>query len=283
VRVHELLAAGTTRSFEFFPPKSDQESVVLEATLTDLEQLHPSFVSVTYRGGRESRQRTYDLVTRIQRGGHITAMAHLICVGHTRSEIRDVLKNYADAGVQNVMALGGDIPDDPDQVASEFAHARDLVELAREVADFSIGVAAHPQGHPRSPDLATDRFYLAQKLELADFAVTQFFFQAHEWTRLVEDLAERGVNKPVLPGIMPVTTLGGVERMAEMGAGVPLSLVERLEAAHARGGPGAVRAEGIVAATELCAELLDANAPGLHFYTLNRSTATREIYNALFA
>jgi methylenetetrahydrofolate reductase (NADPH) len=167
VRVHELLAAGTTRSFEFFPPKSDEESLVLEATLADLEQLHPSFVSVTYRGGRESRQRTYDLVTRIQRGGHITAMAHLICVGHTRSEIRDVLKNYSDAGVQNVMALGGDIPDDPDLLASEFAHAIDLV------------------------DLATDRYYLAQKLERADFAVTQFFFQAQEWTRLVEDLAER--------------------------------------------------------------------------------------------
>lgn len=282
MRVHELLAAGTTRSFEFFPPRSDEESAVLEATLAELEQLHPSFVSVTYRGGRESRQRTYDLVTRIQRGGRITAMAHLICVGHTRSEIRDVLKNYWDSGVQNVMALGGDIPDDLDLAASEFAHAIDLVELAREVADFSIGVAAHPQGHPLSPDLGSDRFHLAKKLEAADFAVTQFFFQAHEWTRLVEDLAERGVTKPVVPGIMPVTTLGGVERMAQMGASVPLSLVERLEAAHARGGPGSVRAEGIAAAIELCAELLDANAPGLHFYTLNRSTATREIHEALF-
>jgi len=282
VRIDELLAAGTTRSFEFFPPKSDEESVVLEASLRDLEQLEPSFVSVTYRGGRESRQRTFDLVTRIERAGHLTAMAHLICVGHARSEVRDILKNYADGGVQNVMALGGDIPDDPGLVVSEFAHAIDLVELAREVGEFSIGVAAHPQGHPRSPDLVSDRHHLARKLELADFAVTQFFFQAHEWTHLVEDLAGRGVTKPVLPGIMPVTTLGGIARMATMGAVVPAVLVERLEAASARGGAPAVRAEGIRAATELCAELLDAHAPGVHFYTLNRSTATREIHDALF-
>lgn len=282
MRIDELLAAGTTRSFEFFPPKSDEESVVLEASLRDLEQLEPSFVSVTYRGGRESRQRTFDLVTRIERAGHLTAMAHLICVGHARSEVRDILKNYADGGVQNVMALGGDIPDDPDLVVSEFAHAIDLVELAREVGEFSIGVAAHPQGHPRSPDLVSDRHHLARKLELADFAVTQFFFQAHEWTHLVEDLAGRGVTKPVLPGIMPVTTLGGIARMATMGAVVPAVLVERLEAASARGGAPAVRAEGIRAATELCAELLDAHAPGVHFYTLNRSTATREIHDALF-
>ena len=282
MRIDELLAAGTTRSFEFFPPKSDEESVVLEASLRDLEQLEPSFVSVTYRGGRESRQRTFDLVTRIERAGHLTAMAHLICVGHARSEVRDILKNYADGGVQNVMALGGDIPDDPDLVVSEFAHAIDLVELAREVGEFSIGVAAHPQGHPRSPDLVSDRHHLARKLELADFAVTQFFFQAHEWTHLVEDLAGRGVTKPVLPGIMPVTTLGGIARMATMGAVVPAVLVERLEAASARGGAPAVRTEGIRAATELCAELLDAHAPGVHFYTLNRSTATREIHDALF-
>ena len=282
MRIDGLLAAGTTRSFEFFPPKTDDESSVLEATLRDLEQLDPSFFSVTFRGGRESRQRTFDLVTRIQRAGRITAMAHLICVGHTRSEVRDILKNYSDAGVVNVMALGGDLPDDPSLVTSEFAHAIDLVELAREVGEFSIGVAAHPQGHLRSTDLKSDRDHLASKLALADFAVTQFFFEAREWTRLVEDLGGRGVVKPVLPGVMPVTTLGGVARMAAMGGVVPTALVERLERANSRGGAAAVRAEGIRAATELCAELLDAKAPGLHFYTLNRSTATREIHDALF-
>ncbi len=277
-----MLAAGATRSFEFFPPKSDEESAVLDATLVELEPLHPSFVSVTYRGGSASRQRTLDLVTRIQHEGHMTAMAHLICVGHTRGEMRDVLKGYADAGVLNIMALGGDIPEDPTLEASEFAHASDLVELARELGDFSIGVAAHPAGHPRSPDLASDRRHLAAKLALADFAVTQFFFAAHEWVRLIEELGELGVDKPVLPGIMPVTTLSGVARMAQMGAPVPARLVGRLESANEHSGPAGVRAAGIAAATELCAQLLDAGAPGLHFYTLNRSTATREIYHALF-
>jgi methylenetetrahydrofolate reductase (NADPH) len=282
VRVDALLAAGTTRSFEFFPPKSDQESAVLTTTLADLEPLHPSFVSVTYRGGRESRQRTFDLVTQIQRAGRFAAMAHLICVGHSRIEMREILANYADAGVENVMALGGDIPDDPELVASEFKHALDLVELAREVGDFSVGVAAHPQGHPRSPDLASDRYFLAEKLRVADFAVTQCLFDVAEWTQLVDDLAGLNVTKPVVPGIMPVTTLSGIDRMAAMGAQVPDALIRRLVAAQHRGGPSAVRAEGVAAATELCAELLEARAPGLHFYTLNRSTATREIYLRLF-
>jgi methylenetetrahydrofolate reductase (NADPH) len=282
VRIDAVLAQGTTKSFEFFPPKSDEESAVLAVTLKDLEQLSPSFVSVTYRGGPTSRQRTFDLVTQIERGGQMTAMAHLICVGHTRNEMRGILSNYEAAGIENVMALGGDVSDDPGQASSEFNHALDLVALARESGDFAIGVAAHPQGHPRSPDTKSDRRYLAQKLAMADFAVTQFFFELNEWVQLVGELAALGVTKPVVPGIMPVTTLTGISRMAEMGARVPTHLVTRLESAHQRGGAPAVRAEGINAATELCAGLLDAHAPGLHFYTLNRSTATREIYNNLF-
>ncbi len=283
MRVDELLANGLTRSFEFFPPKSDEESAVLKRSLLDLDPLEPSFVSVTYRGGRASRQRTFDLVTQIQQAGHVTAMAHLICVGHRRDEMRDLLKNYADAGVTNVMALGGDLPEDPSFATSDFTYALELVELVREVGEFCVGVGAHPQGHPRSKDLASDRKHLARKLEAADFAVTQFFFEPEDWVRLVAELAELGVEKPVLPGIMPVTTLSGVVRMASMGANVPASLVARLEGAHLRGGAPAVRAEGVLAATELCAQLLEAGVPGLHFYTLNRSTATREIYHALFS
>ncbi|MGC2486588.1 MAG: methylenetetrahydrofolate reductase [Acidimicrobiales bacterium] len=280
--VSDLMTEGRTRSFEFFPPKSDDESVVLERTLNALATLEPSFVSVTYRGGRESRQRTYDLVTQIQSAGRITAMAHLICVGHRRDEMRDLLKNYLDAGVVNVMALGGDLPTDGSRDSSEFEFALDLVELVRETGEFCIGVGAHPQGHPRSVDRASDRRHLARKLELADFAVTQFFFEAREWSELVDELGELGVEKPILPGIMPVTTLHGVKRMASMGAAVPSTLVARLESAEARGGASAVRAEGVRAATELCVELLDAGVPGLHFYTLNRSTATQEIHQALF-
>lgn len=282
MRIDAVLAQGTTKSFEFFPPKSDEESAVLAATLKELEPLEPSFVSVTYRGGPASRQRTFDLVTQIERGGNITAMAHLICVGHTRSEMQVILENYLESGVQNVMALGGDVPDDPDQNVSEFLHAIDLVEMTRLAGDFAIGVAAHPHGHPRSPSIESDRRFLAQKLALADFAVTQFFFEVGEWVRLVDELGELGSHKPVIPGIMPVTTLHGITRMAQMGAPVPQTLVDRLEAAHKRGGPPAVRAEGIAAARELCERLLNEHAPGLHFYTLNRSTATREIYNSLF-
>jgi methylenetetrahydrofolate reductase (NADPH) len=196
--------------------------------------------------------------------------------------MRDLLKNYDDAGVSNIMALGGDIPNDPAAAHSEFEHAIDLIEVAREIGNFSIGVAAHPAGHPKSPDLASDRRYLADKLALADFAVTQFFFEAIEWTQLVAELAELGVTKPVLTGIMPVTTITGIDRMKTMGAAVPPALVERLVAADERGGAREVRAEGIRAAIELCRALLEENAPGLHFYTLNRSTATSEIYQALF-
>ena len=283
MRIDALLAKGITRSFEYFPPKSDAESAQLSTTLRELEELNPSFVSVTYRGGRESRQRTFDLVTQIEKTGGTSAMAHLICVGHSKNEMREILGNYKDEGVENVMALGGDIPDDPALVASEFKHALDLVELAREVGGFSIGVAAHPQGHPRSPDMASDRKYLAQKMQLADFAVTQLLFEVGEWSGLVSELGELSVTKPVLPGIMPVTSLASIERMSKMGSEVPSALVKRLEDAHANGGPDAVRQEGISAATELCEGLLEAGAPGLHFYTLNRSTATREIHNALFS
>ena len=280
-KIADLLSAGRTVSFEFFPPKSDAEAATLATTLRDLEPLDPSFVSVTYRGGAESRQRTYDLVTMMQGETTLTPMAHLICVAHSRAELIEILEQYRQAGVENLMALGGDPPTDPDAAPGELTYASELVALAREVGGFSIGVAAHPAGHPRSDSLAEDRDRLAAKLEAADFAVTQFFFSLEEYTGLVEDLVARGATKPVLPGIMPVTSLTSVPRMADMGAPVPAWAIERLESADTRGGADAVRAEGIVLATELCAGLLEAGAPGLHFYTLNRSLATREIAQSL--
>ncbi len=280
-RITELLAAGSTYSFEFFPPKNDAEQATLVRTLRDLEPLAPSFVSVTYRGGAESRQRTYDLVTGMLRTTSLTPMAHLICVAHTRLELADILVAYRKAGVENLMALGGDPPTDPGAAPGELTHAIELVELARAIGGFAIGVAAHPAGHPASPDLVTDRDRLAEKLRLADFAITQFFFAADEWSGLVADLAARGVTRPVLPGVMPVTSLSSIARMAQMGAPVPADLVARLRAADERGGAPAVRAAGVEAATALSAELLARGAPGLHFYTLNRSLATREIHQAL--
>ena len=279
--IAELLSTTRTVSFEFFPPKSDAEAATLSATLKELEPLKPSFVSVTYRGGAESRQRTYDLVSMMQAETTLNPMAHLICVAHSRAELADILRSYREIGVENLMALGGDPPDDPSAGPGELAHAIELVELAREIGGFSIGVAAHPAGHPRSATMEEDRDHLAEKLAAADFAVTQFFFSHDEYRGLIEDLKSRGVAKPVLPGIMPVTSMSSIPRMAGMGAAVPGWAVKRLSAADEVGGAAAVRAEGIALATELCAALLDDGAPGLHFYTLNRSSATREIAASL--
>jgi len=263
-RISDLLDKGRTYSFEFFPPKNDAEQATLVRTLRDLEPLGPSFVSVTYRGGAESRQRTFDLVT----------------VAHTRLELAEILVAYRGSGVENLMALGGDPPADGEG-PGELTHASELVELAHAIGGFSIGVAAQPGYHPLSPDPSTDRDHLAAKLALADFAISQFFFEAAEYRSLVDDLVARGVDKPVLPGIMPVTSLSSIPRMATMGAAVPDWMVARLHAAGDRGGNEAVRHEGVAIATELCEQLLDSGVPGLHFYTLNRSSATREIYAAL--
>ena len=279
--ISEMLARGATYSFEFFPPKNDAEQTTLVRTLRDLEPLAPSFVSVTYRGGRESCQRTHDLVAGMLRTTTLTPMAHLVCVAHTRLELAEILVSFRKAGVENLMALGGDPPTDPSAGEGELRHAVELVELARAIGGFSIGAAAHPAGHPSSPDMKSDRDLLAAKLRLADFGVTQFFFEAQEYIGLIQDLADRGVHTPVLPGIMPVTALRSVPRMAQMGAALPAWAVTRLEEASVRGGDEAVRQAGVAMATELCEKLLDAGAPGLHFYTLNRSSATREIYASL--
>jgi methylenetetrahydrofolate reductase (NADPH) len=277
-RIADLLATGRTFSFEFFPPKSDAEHARLVDALLELQPLRPSFVSVTYRGGRSSRQRTHDLVVGMLRTTTLTPMAHLICVAHTRLELAEILVEFRKAGVENLMALGGDPPTDPGAVDGELGYAVELVELARAIGGFSIGVAAHPAGHPRSPDMKSDRDYLAQKLRLADFGVTQFFFRAEEYLRLMDDLAARDVSTPVVPGIMPVTSLSSIGRMAEMGAAVPADMAAELEAAA---DPESVRKTGTDLACQLCQDLLDAGAPGLHFYTLNRSLATREIYATL--
>ena len=279
-RIADLLAAGRTFSFEFSPPKSAAASMSLGRTIAELEPLGPSFVSVTYGAGGSTREHTRDTVLWVQRETNVPPMAHLTCVGHTRAEIEDIIATYVEAGIENVLALAGDAPKDPaDARPSDYTYATDLIEHLREISDLSIGVAAHPEGHPRSPDLATDRRYLAEKLRMSDFATTQFFFDIEHYLSLVNDLADLGVTKPVVPGIMPVTNIGQVERMAELsGAAFPSWLRERLESGKT---PDDVRRIGVDAATELCAALLEAGAPGLHFYTMNKSTATRDIYTQL--
>src|SRR6202049_4694111 len=248
--ISEMLERGATYSFEFFPPKNDAEQATLVRTLRELEPLAPSFVSVTYRGGREPRQRTHDLVAGMLRTTTLTPMAHLICVAHTRLELAEILVSFRKAGVENLMALGGDPPTDPSAGPGELLYAVELVELARAIGGFSIGVAAHPAGHPSSPDMRSDRDELAAKLRLADFGVTQFFFEVEQYVGLMEDLALRGVDTPVLPGIMPVTALRSVPRMAQMGAALPPWAVTRLEEASVRGGEEAVRQAGVGMATE---------------------------------
>ncbi len=276
-RIGELLAAGPTFSFEFFPPSTESAQLTLGRTIAELESLRPSFVSVTYGAGGSTRQRTRDVVTWVARETGITPMAHLTCQSHTRGEIAEIIDGYRSAGIENLLALGGDPPLDPaDARPSDYRFAAELVDDLAASGAFSIGVAAHPEGHPRSADLATDRQHLADKLRRADFAITQFFFEARHWLRLRDDLAALGVDAPIIPGIMPVTNLSQIERMAALsGAEVPRWLVERLERAT---DAEQVRQVGVDVATELCTELLACGAPGLHFYTLNRSTATREIY-----
>jgi methylenetetrahydrofolate reductase (NADPH) len=279
-RIPDLLQQGPCYSFEFFPPRSPEAEETLEATLVDLQPLQPSYVSVTYGAGGSTRERTHDLVVRINERHALVAMAHLTCVGHSRAELVDIVTRYGDSSVDNILALGGDPPAGVELPPGELEHAIELVRLIRGVGDFAIGVAAHPEPHPRSVDRESDRRHTAEKLAEADFAVTQFFFEPHHYFDLVESMRALGVEKPVIPGIMPVTSISGIARMAKLqGSEFPEWLARKLHAVEED--PEAVRRVGVEEATNLCQALLDGGAPGLHFYTLNRSTATREIYGNL--
>jgi len=275
--VSALLADGPTVSFEFFPPRTEEAAATLRTTIAELAPLDPSFVSVTYGAGGSTRELTHRLVVDLLADG-MNPVAHLTAVEHTVEELTAIVAGHRDAGVRNVLALRGDAPAGVNEPMRALKHAIDLVHLVRDTAGpgTSIGVAAHPEGHPAATSVAEDRRHLAAKLEAADFAVTQFFFAAEDYLRLVEDMIALNCTKPVLPGIMPVTNLAQIERFAALsGATFPGWLADRL---HAVGDdPAAVRAAGVEVATELCADLMDAGAPGLHFYTLNRSTATREV------
>jgi methylenetetrahydrofolate reductase (NADPH) len=280
-----LAAGGRSYSFEFFPPKTDEGERALWQTLRELEGLGPTFVSVTYGAGGSERHRTVRVTERIEAETTMTPVAHLTCVGSPVSELRQVIGQYASAGVHNVLALRGDPPGGPGGVweahAEGLRHANELVGLVRGLGDFCVGVAAHPQGHPEAPDLDSDARMLVGKADAgAEFAITQFFFDADDYFRLVDRVAAHGRDLPIIPGIMPITNVSQVRRMADMaGAPLPGRLVERLLAVE--DDPEAVRAVGVEVATELSARLVEGGAPGLHFYTLNRSTATREIYQSL--
>jgi methylenetetrahydrofolate reductase (NADPH) len=279
-KIGDLLDRGASYSFEFFPPKTPAAEEQLEATLHELQPLGPSYVSVTYGAGGSTRERTHDLVVRMNREFGLTAMAHLTCAAHRRQELADILTRYREAGVENILALRGDPPKDLDLPASELDHATDLVSLAREIDNFSVGVAVHPEGHPASTVRSDDRRRQAEKLALADFGVSQFFFEPAVWFEFLDDLQREGVTTPVIPGIMPVTNVKSVKRMAELsGADFPAWLERRLRAVE--DDDAAMHRVGVEAAVELCRELKAGGVTSFHFYTLNRSTATREIYSQL--
>lgn len=276
--VDALLAAGTTLSFEFFPPKTENAQRNLEKVVAELATVSPSFVSVTCGAGGQPHDRTAEVVADISRTRDFPAMAHLTCVGHTRAQIEAQLAEYAANGVRNILALAGDPPADGSEPTGDFRYAIELVELIRSHGDFCVAVAAHPEVHPRSPDRDTDRRHLAEKLELADLAITQFFFDPDLYARLVDELAVLGNDKPIVPGVFPVTSPAVVRRFAGMNAAaVPEDFFARVEAADA---PERHRM-AVEAAVELSQALLDRGAPGVHLYTMNRSEVALDVVAAL--
>jgi methylenetetrahydrofolate reductase (NADPH) len=282
-------AHKTTFSFEFFPPKSDAASEELFAHIARLQELQPSFVSVTYGAGGATRERTHDLVVRIHKETNLTAVAHLTCVCHSREELTAILDRYGASGVENILALGGDPPRDRpnhDRSQDAFAYADGLVRFIRSRPGaggrgFGVGVAGFPEGHPGTPNRLKEMDYLKLKVDAgADYICTQLFFDNRDFYDFRERCELAGIAVPIVAGIMPITSRAGMTRMAELalGARIPAAL---LRAIGRCANDEAVSRVGVHWATEQCRALLDNGVRGIHFYTLNRSDATRRIYENL--
>jgi methylenetetrahydrofolate reductase (NADPH) len=277
-----LAAEGPTYSFEFFPPRSTEDELQLWRAIRELEPLHPSFVSVTYGAGGSTRARTIEITERIAADTTLLPVAHLTAVNHSIAELRHIVGRLAAGGVRDMLALRGDPPGDPTgewvKHPAGLQYASDLVTLLRAHGDFCVGVAAFPYGHPRSASLDDDTKMLVAKLRAgAEYAITQMFFVAEDYLRLRDRVTAAGCDVPIIAGLMPVTNVGIITRSEQLsGAPFPSKLAARFAAvAH---DPKSVRAMGIYETSKLAERLLDEGVPGIHFYTLNRSKATREVW-----
>lgn len=295
MHIHDILnSSGPSLSFEFFPPRTAASWEELYQTIRDLESLKPSFVSVTYGAGGTTRELTHDLVVRIKQTTSIPPVPHLTCVGHSEAEVTEILTRYAAAGVGNILALRGDPPRDQpnyDWSQGDFRQAADLVRFIRRFNEsgahpdprgFGIGVAGFPEGHPTTPNRVDELDFLKAKVdEGADYICTQLFFDNHDFFDFRDRCRLHGIEVPIIAGIMPVSSLQGMKRMAELAAGAryPAKLIRALNRANSS--QEAVERVGIHYAAEQCSGLLDEGVDGIHFYTLNKSRATRDIFSSL--